>query len=157
MRAVLVLALLPFVIAGCAGTQDADPPTADSGSAAAAAPEPVAIHETVPLIEGGDATWTFRVEPGATTVEMRFFVTGAAVAVTGLPICLTIETPGQDATQVCQSANANVVVSPSQLVVNERVFYESSGAGAPVGTYTFTLNSAPSATDFHALVNVSYD
>lgn len=157
MRAILVLALLPFVLAGCAGTQDADPPTADASPVAAVAPEPVAIHETVPLIEGGEATWTFKVEPGATKVEMRFFATSKAVLGTGLPTCLTIETPElQDAAGICQGGGpGNVQVAP-YVVLNERVFYEHSGDDAPVGTYTFTLDAQPSATDFHAIIDVAY-
>jgi hypothetical protein len=160
MRAALaVLALsLAALIAGCASPADeaaAAEPVAEAASGAS--PEPVDIHEVVPLVEGGEATWTFDVEPGATTVEMRFFATGKAVAGTGLPTCLTIETPaGQDTAGICQGGGANVQVAP-YVVLNERVFYEQSGTDAPIGTYSFTLEAGPSATDFHAMVTVSYD
>lgn len=154
MRVLLVLALVAFVLAGCAGAPAADPSTADAASMEAP-PEAVDIHETVDLVQGGSETWTFEVGPGATTVEMRFFATAKAVTGMHLATCLTIETPAsQESADVCDSLSANVGVS---LVPSERVFYEASGADAPVGTYRFTLEAGPSATDFHALVTVSYD
>jgi hypothetical protein len=156
MRVLLVLAIVAFVLAGCAGAPAADPSTADAASMEAP-PEAVDIHDVVDLVQGGSETWTFEVGPGATTVEMRFFATAKAVAGTGLATCLTIVTPAaQESADVCESLSGNVVVSPS-LVPNERIFYEASGADAPVGTYRFTLEAGPSATDFHAMVTVSYD
>lgn len=157
MRSLLAFVILPFLVAGCAGP--ADPaPFADEAGVPAIPLEPVSIHEAVPLVEGGQRTWSFTVWPNATTVEMRFFATGKAVAGTGLPTCLTIETPeGPDAAGICQGGGiGNVQVAP-YVVLNERVFYERSGTDAPVGTYTFTLDAQPSATDFHAMVTVSYD
>jgi hypothetical protein len=155
MRALVALILLPFLLAGCAGSPSDDPAALDP-EAAAPAPEPVDIHEVVDLVQGGSATWTFEVGPGATTVEMRFFATAKAVIGTHLATCLTIETPAdQESARVCNSLSPSVAVSPSQ-VPNERSFYEQSGAAAPVGTYTFTLDAGPSPTDFHALVTVSY-
>jgi hypothetical protein len=156
MRASVVLAVLPFVLAGCAGAPDADSMTADVGPFEAAAPEAVSIHDVLDLVAGNQRTWTFQVEPGATTVEMRFFATGNGVPGTGLPTCLTIETPaGNGASGSCQGGQGNVNLSP-YVVMNERVFYEDSG-DVPVGTYKFTLNAQPSTTDFHAVVTVAYD
>jgi hypothetical protein len=158
MRALLTLAIVPFLFAGCAGTADVAAPLVENEPVQAASPEPVAIHDAVNLVDGEQRTWSFTVEPGATTVEMRFFATGKAVAGAGLPTCLTIETPaGADTAGICQGGGTgNVQVAP-YLVVNERVFYEDSGADVPAGDYTFTLDAQPSATDFHAMVTVSYD
>ncbi len=154
MRAIVVLSLLPFVLAGCAGAQDADPSTADAASMEAP-PEAVDIHEVVDLVQGGSESWTFEVGPGARTVEMRFFATPKAVTGMHMATCLTVDTPAdQESDRVCDSLSANVAV----VVVggNERVFYEASGADLPVGTYRFSLDAGPSATDFHAVVTVSY-
>ena len=156
MRVRFVLALVPFVLAGCAGAPGAAPPASDAGTSMVAAPEPVDIHETVDLVQGGSDTWTFEVGPGATTVEMRFFATPKAVTGMHMATCLTVETPAdQESDRVCDSLSANVAVS--LVGNNERVFYEASGADAPVGTYTFTLDAGPSATDFHAMVTVAYE
>jgi hypothetical protein len=156
MRVRLVLALVPLVLAGCAGAPGAAPPASDAETSMVAAPEPVEIHDVVDLVQGGEKAWTFEVGPGATTVEMRFFATAKAVTGTHLATCLTIETPAdQESARVCDSLSTNVVVSPS-LVGNERIFYEASGADAPVGTYRFSLDAGPSATDFHAVVTVAY-
>jgi hypothetical protein len=155
MRVLLLPALVAFVLAGCAGAPPADPSTADAEDASPAPPEAVDIHETVDLVQGSQKTWTFEVGPGATTVEMRFFATPKAVTDTHLATCLTIETPAdQEPAHVCNSLSPNVAVS--LVGSNERVFYEASGAGAPVGTYKFTLDAGPSPTDFHAMVTVSY-
>lgn len=156
MRAAVVLAVLPFLVAGCAGTPEAQAPSSDVGPLEAAPPEPVDIHEVVPLVQGGSGAWTFEVAPGATDVSIRFFATGKAVVGSGLPTCLTFETPeGSDAAGICQGGGPNVNVAP-YLVLNERVFYER-GDDAPVGKYSFTLEGQPSATDFHAVVSVQYD
>lgn len=156
MRVLLVPALVAFVLAGCAGAPAADPSTADPEAASPAPPEAVDIHETVDLVQGGSDTWTFEVGPGATTVEMRFFATPKAVTEMHMATCLTIETPAdQEPDRVCNSLSPNVAVS--LVGNNERVFYEALGADAPVGTYTFTLDAGPSATDFHAQVTVAYD
>lgn len=151
MRLVALLAAIPLFLAGCA--DGADPSTGDEADdALQATPEPVAIHDTVPLVQGGQRTWSFEIAPGATAVEMRFFATG--VPGTSLSTCLTGKTPAGPVS-VCQAGSLSVQVTPD-LLANEHVFYEMTGTGSPVGSYTFTLESAPSAADFHAMVTVNY-
>jgi hypothetical protein len=155
MRVLLLPALVGLLLAGCAGAPAANPSTADVEDASPAPPEAVDIHDVVDLVQGGSETWTFEVGPGATTVEMRFFATAKAVTGMHMATCLTVETPAdQESDRVCDSLSPNVAVT--LVGNNERVFYEASGADAPVGTYRFTLDAGPSATDFHAQVTVSY-
>lgn len=158
MRAFAPFVIVSLLLAGCAGGQDPAREASDQAvEAEPARPEPVSIHEVVPLATGAQTTWSFQVEPGATTVDIRFYATGSAVvAGGGLPACLTIETPeGSASAGNCVGGGQNLVVAP-YVVVLERVFYERSGADAAVGSYQFTLDADQSATDFHAMVTVEY-
>ena len=167
MRLVPVVALL--FLAGCIEASTPQGPASDVVAPESAAPEPVEIHDVIDLAmepTGVQRTWSFNVAEGATEVSMRFFATGkAAAGGTGLT-CLGFETPEMTgAAGVCAGVpNVNLVVSPTYVVnevnevanqvANERVFFESS---EPVpGSYSFTLDAKPSATDFHAVVHVAY-
>jgi hypothetical protein len=147
---VLALLAAAFLLAGCSG------PVEESGSPtnepAAAAPEPVDIHEVVNLMAGGSGSWSFDIAEGARSVEVRFYTAGAGVGV-GLPICVSWEAP-EGSAEVCDGGT-NIIVSPDLLLLTEKVYYEVGGGAMP-GHYAFQMDAGPRPVDFHAVVSVTY-
>ncbi|MFA5944504.1 MAG: hypothetical protein WC876_08580 [Candidatus Thermoplasmatota archaeon] len=158
MRALLILSIVPFLVAGCAGEADVAPGAIDDEAGAAVTPDAVHINDRLDLTMGlSSKTWTFDVGSDAKSAAIHFSVVPKAdtPAAAGMPVCLRWSAAGmEDSAGNCVGGGGgNIIVSPMVVLV-ERTLFDSQTITP--GHYEFTLDAEQSPTDFIASVDITY-